>query len=109
MNTKNKEIERIWEEVKEENSITIDKYQLAAIFERGYQYHKNTIGDDDLNKLTLSDLNLLEKELSRLVEDYTLPKTDELDDNGKLYNQKLNEVRCEIERRIDTICKIKKS
>ena len=108
MNTKNKEIERIWEEVKEDNSITIDKYQLAVIFDRGYEYHKNTIVNDDLKSLTLSDLNMLEKELSKLVEDCTLSKTDKLDDNGKLYDKKLNEVSCEIERRIDTICKIKK-
>ncbi|WP_435263402.1 hypothetical protein [Tenacibaculum sp. nBUS_03] len=70
MNTKNKEIERIWEEIKEDNSITIDEYQLAAIFERGYQYHKNTIGDDDLNKLKRN--KIISKEIDRCLEDLVL-------------------------------------
>ncbi|MDB0600707.1 hypothetical protein PL373_06020 [Tenacibaculum maritimum] len=109
MKTKNEIIEQNWEELKGGDTVILTKYQFAMIFDYGYEYHKKyTEQNLSLEKLTLSDLHVLEKELSELVESCLLPneELEELDDNGKKYNKALTEVSLEIEKRIKCITNI---
>ncbi|WP_064968044.1 hypothetical protein [Tenacibaculum ovolyticum] len=97
---KNERIQEIWNELELDESIKLSKYQLAIIFDYGYQYYKTTLEDsNNLKQLSLADLQVLEAELSELVDGCTLPNK-ELDANGKKYNRKLNEVSLEMENRI---------
>ncbi len=102
--TKNEELEQLWEEFKDDDTVKISQFQLALIFERGEYYcRKQTEEETELGKLSLSDLKALEVELSDLVEGSKC-SNGELDTEGVVYNSKLMLVHGAIERKVNLYC-----
>lgn len=87
MKTKNEAIKELWKETTKDSSISLTKYQLAMIFEYGWEHHKKkTESKNEIEALPLADLRVLEIELSELVDSCACA------DTKTVYSQKLTKV-----------------